>query len=63
MSDGVSINGGKSRPEVAFNLMVQIAEAEGKKYSGGGWNGADRAYILNTFVDAYKAAGGVRPGS
>lgn len=56
MADGVTITGGKSAAEVAYSLLIQVAEAEGKRFVSGGWTeGADRKYILDTYAECLKA--------
>lgn len=59
MGDNVTVNGGKSVPEVALELLKAIAAAEDKYRSGTFYN-CDRTYILDTFSEAYRAARGSR---
>lgn len=57
MAEAVTVTGGKSAVEVAYDLMRDIARAEGKWGSTGGWReGVDRKYILDTFDEALRAA-------
>ena len=55
---------GAAVEEVAYRLLVHVANAEGKKLNSPGQPGEkdflDRAYILNTFCECLEAAKGRR---
>ena len=59
MADTVTITGGKSPAEVAYTLLIAVAEAEGK-WTGTRFMDADRQYILDTYAECIKASRGAR---
>lgn len=60
MADNKVIASGKSREEVAFDLMRSVCFQEGKRIDQVG-SGADRAYILRTYYECLLVASGVKP--
>jgi hypothetical protein len=62
MADAPVVHIGENSPEyVAYRLMLDIAEAEGKRFSkpapgyGGSSQVADRDWILNTYRQCLRA--------
>lgn len=60
MADGVTIHGGKSAAEIAYTLLVQVADVEGKWTGNSFRDSADRKYLLDTYAECLKAASGRR---
>lgn len=55
-----AISTGKSQAEVAYSLLLKVAEVEGK-FSGSYFKeGADRKYLLDTYAECLNAASGNR---
>jgi hypothetical protein len=61
MADNTTVElGGKSRHEIAFELMKLIANLEGRSiHHRGAEAAADRSYILTTYVACIRATAGV----
>ena len=57
MPDKSETHGGTAE-DVAYRLLVHVANAEGKKLNSSGQPGdrdfLDRAYILNTFCECHR---------
>ena len=58
MADTVSV-GGKSREEVALELMRLIAQNEGHKNQS--MNGIPRDYALSTYLQCWDVVSGANP--
>ena len=65
MADAPVVHIGENSPQyIAYRLMHEIATVEGKSFQrnpGGGYQQADRAWILNTYAECVEAALGGRP--
>lgn len=59
MADGVTINGGKSQAEVAYTLLIAVADIEGK-WSGNCFQNTDRKWLLDTYLECLRATKGSR---
>ena len=57
MADDAVVHIGENSPEqVAYKLMMDITNVEGRDFFGD--NPADRAYILDTYVECTRAIRG-----
>ena len=64
MADGPVVHIGENSPEqVAYTLMQDVMRAEMKSLAGGtgGWQKADRQYILDTYSECLQAMMARRP--
>ena len=59
MADSVTIHGGKSPAEVAYTLLIAVADVE-EKWTGHSFTGADRKWLLDTYAECHRAARGSR---
>lgn len=60
MADNTAVSTGKSQAEIAYTLLLRVAEVEGK-FTGSYFNeGADRKYLLDTYAECLNATWGNR---
>lgn len=70
MADAPVVHIGENSPEhVAMQLLEVVARLEQKSLSGtdpgnlkAGWSKADRKYVLDTYLECYKAVRGMHRG-